>query len=126
MRKEDVRSPSPRPSPGPAAAEPGTCLDAGRDCTAVPRGGLDTRYEQLRHAALHARAEAFPLGFAVLTRRGVIGWRRALPDPHPTPASTAPVVGPGATSPASPAVAVPAAVAAELVDALAAVVLAGA
>ena len=42
--------------------------------------GLDPRYEALRHAALHARAEAFPLGFAVLTRRGVTGWRRALSE----------------------------------------------
>jgi len=36
---------------------------------------LDARYEHLRHAALHARGDAFPLGFAVLTRRGVTAWR---------------------------------------------------
>ena len=32
----------------------------------VPGGGLDARYEQLRHAALHARASACPLGSAHL------------------------------------------------------------
>ena len=84
-------------------------------------GGLDARYEALRHAALHARAEAFPLGFAVLTRRGVIGWRRALTDVtanHATPAM------PGSPVPISASL--PVAVTAELVDALAAVALAGA
>ena len=60
MRKEDDPSLSLRPSPGHAAAEPGARLDAGQDST--PGSGLDARYEQLRHAALHARAEAFPLG----------------------------------------------------------------
>ena len=76
MRKEEHPSLSPRPSPGRAAAEPGTSLDAGQD--SAPGGGLDARYEQLRHAALHARAEAFPLGLGVLTRRGVTAWRQAL------------------------------------------------
>lgn len=81
-------------------------------------GGLDARYEALRHAALHARAEAFPLGFAVLTRRGVTGWRRALT------AVTAHQATPAmAGSPASANL--PVAVSAELVDALAAVALAG-
>lgn len=83
-------------------------------------GGLDARYEQLRHAALHARAEAFPLGFAVLTRRGVTGWRRALTeltDHQATPAM--------AGSPAPASAGLPVAVTAELVDALAAVALAG-
>jgi hypothetical protein len=82
--------------------------------------GLDARYEALRHAALHARAQAFPLGFAVLTRRGVTGWRRALNEVSANQAT--PVM------PASPALAsssLPAAVSAELVDALAAVALAG-
>jgi protease I len=32
----------------------------------VPASGLDAPYEQLRHAALHARGEAFPLGLGVL------------------------------------------------------------
>lgn len=110
---------SPRPSPGPAAAEPSTCSDAGQDHDAVAGGGLDARYEQLRHAALHARAEAFPLGFAVLTRQGVTAWRRALtdltPDTRPAPTATAaPVAG-----------AISAPISAELVNALAAVVLAG-
>src|SRR6185295_8928423 len=40
----------------------------------------DASYEQLRHATVHARAEAFPLGFAMLTRRGVTGWRCVLTD----------------------------------------------
>jgi len=81
-------------------------------------GGLDARYEALRHAALHARAEAFPLGFAVLTRRGVTGWRRALTEVTANQATPA--------MPGSPMVAsLPVAVTAELVDALAAVALGG-
>ena len=81
-------------------------------------GGLDARYEALRHAALHARAEAFPLGFAVLTRRGVTGWRRALTEVTANQATPA--------MPGSPMVAsLPVAVTAELVDALAVVALAG-
>ena len=76
MRKEDDPSLSLLPSPGHAAAEPGTRLDAGQD--SAPGGVLDARYEQLRHAALHARAEAFPLGLGVLARSGVTAWRHAL------------------------------------------------
>ena len=76
MRKEDNPSLSLLPSPGHAAAEPGARPDAGQD--SAPGGGLDARYEQLRHAALHARAEAFPLGLGVLTRSGVTAWRHAL------------------------------------------------
>ena len=64
------------PSPGHAAAEPGARLDAGQD--SAPGGGLDARYEQLRHAALHARAGAFPLGLGVLTSRASLAWRHAL------------------------------------------------
>jgi hypothetical protein len=45
MRKEDDPSLSLPPSPGHAAAEPGTCLDAGQD--SAPGSGLDARYEQL-------------------------------------------------------------------------------
>jgi hypothetical protein len=93
-------------------------VDAGQDRAAVPGRGLDARYEQLRHAALHARAEAFPLGLAVLTRQGVTSWHRTLtdltPDTRPAPTPT----------PALLAGAVSAEIAAELVDALAAVVLA--
>jgi hypothetical protein len=81
-------------------------------------GGLDARYEALRHAALHARAEAFPLGFAVLTRRGVTGWRRALTE---VTANQATPVMAASPAPAS----LPVAVSAELVDALATVALAG-
>jgi hypothetical protein len=56
---------------------------------------------------------------AVLTRRGVTAWRRALTEltPDTRPAPTAPA------APAAAAVSAP--ICAELVDALAAVVLAG-
>jgi hypothetical protein len=62
--------------------------EAGQD-TAAP-AGLDARYEHLRHAVLHDRARAFPLGLGVLTARGVTAWARLLtrvvtPNP-PTPA----------------------------------------
>ena len=108
-----------RPSPGHAAAEPGARLDAGQD--SAPGGGLDARYEQLRHAALHARAQAFPLGLGVLAGKGVTAWQRALASPAaPQPPSGRP---PGA-APAHPP-ALPAPVAAELISALAAVALAG-
>src|SRR6266496_6397064 len=87
MRKEDDPSLSLLPSPGRAAAEPGARLDAGQD--SAPGGGLDARYEQLRHAALHARAEAFPLGLGVLARGGVTAWRHALAGLTPTGQGTA-------------------------------------
>jgi hypothetical protein len=76
----------------------------------------------LRHAALHARAQAFPLGLGVLAGKGVTAWQRALASlaaPQPAP----PGRPPGA-APAHPA-ALRAAVAAELINALAAVALAG-
>jgi hypothetical protein len=123
MRKEDDPSLSLLTSPGHAAAEPGARLDAGQD--SAPGGGLDARYEQLRHAALHARAEAFPLGLGVLTGQGVTAWRHALagltcaasPDTAVRarqPPGTHPAAGTG----------LPAPVAAELINALAAVALA--
>jgi hypothetical protein len=114
-RKEDDPSPSLLTSPGHAAAEPGARLDAGQDT--APGGGLDARYEQLRHAALHARGEAFPLGLGVLAGKGVIAWRRAL-------ASLVPAARPPA--PAGRPALLPAGLAAELVSALAAVALAAA
>jgi hypothetical protein len=73
---------------------------------------------QLRHAALHRRAEAFPLGFAVLTRKGVTAWRRALTELAPDPPIPA---APAASSRPS----LPTQIAAELINALAAVALAG-
>jgi hypothetical protein len=76
--KEEHPPLSPPTSPGHAAAEPGACPDAGQ--VTAPGTGLDARYEQLRHAALHARAEAFPLGLGVLTGKGVTTWRRTLAD----------------------------------------------
>ncbi len=120
MRKEDNPSLSPLPSPGHAAAEPGARLDAGQD--RAPGGVLDARYEHLRRAALHARAEAFPLGLGVLTRGGVTAWRQALACLRRPPARGASGRPPG-TRPAPPAL--PGPVAAELISALAAVALAG-
>jgi hypothetical protein len=123
MRKEEHPSLSPRPSPGRAAAEPGSRPDAGQ--VTAPGGGLDARYEQLRHAALHARAEAFPLGFAVLTRGGVTAWRNTLAGLTPAgPRTAVPAARPPRTCPAQ-AAGLPAPVAAELISVLAAVALAG-
>jgi hypothetical protein len=123
MRKEEHPSLSPTPSPGRAAAEPGARPDAGQ--VTAPGGGLDARYEQLRHAALHARAEAFPLGFAVLTGKGVTAWRHALAGLTPTgPGTTAPACQPPGTHPAH-AAGLPAPVAAGLISVLAAIALAG-
>jgi len=122
MRKEEHPSLSPTPSPGRAAAEPGVRPDAGQAC--APRGGLDARYEQLRHAALHARAEAFPLGLGVLAGQGVTAWRHALAGLTPAgPGTAAPAGPPPGTHPA-PAAGLPAPVAAELISVLAAVALA--
>jgi hypothetical protein len=82
---------------------------------------LDARYEQLRHAALHARAAAFPLGLGVLAGKGVTAWRRALADLTCAPAATARTMAPAARPP------LPGPAAAELIHALAglAVALAG-
>jgi hypothetical protein len=86
-----------------------------------PGGGLDARYEQLRHASLHARAQAFPLGLGVLAGKGVTAWQRALASlAAPQPPSGRP---PGAAPAHLPAL--PAPVTAELISALAAVALAG-
>jgi hypothetical protein len=61
---------------------------------------LDARYEQLRHAALHARATAFPLGLGVLTGKGVTAWRHALARLTCAPATgTAPAPSPAARPP---------------------------
>jgi hypothetical protein len=82
---------------------------------------LDARYEQLRHAALHARATAFPLGLGVLTGKGVTAWRRALARLTCTATPGTPPASPPAPRP------LPGPVSAELVHALAglAVALAG-
>jgi len=125
MREEEHPSPSLLTSPGHAAAEPGDRPDAGQDH--VPGGGLDARYEHLRHAALHARAEAFPLGLGVLTGKGVTAWRQALADlTCAAGPDTAPPPGrPPGAGPVRPA-GLPAPAAAELINVLAAVALAGA
>ena len=123
-RKEDNPSLSLLTSPGHAAAEPENRPDAGQDH--VPGGGLDARYEQLRYAALHARAEAFPLGFAVLTRGGVTAWRNTLAGLAPAgPGPAVPAARPPGTCPAQ-AAGLPVPVAAELISVLAAVALAAA
>lgn len=127
----DLPAPGPSlpPRPRPAAAEPGTCPDAGQGY--VPGNGLDARYEQLRHAALHARAEAFPLGLAVLTCKGITAWRHALTSIAPIPADTASARAPAAAT-AMPALtpamasALPVSVTAELVAILAALTVAAA
>ena len=119
MRKEDNPSLPLLTSPGHAAAEPGTRPDAGQ--VTAPGSGLDARYEHLRHAALHARAEAFPLGLGVLARGGVTAWRHALAGLAPAGQGTAVPPGTGRAPPAG----LPAPVAAELISVLAAVALAG-
>jgi hypothetical protein len=122
-RRKEASAPSlsPTPSPGLAAAEPGTCPDAGQDST--PGSGLDARYEQLRHAALHARAEAFPLGLGLLTSKGVTAWRNAITGLTPAlPARRPPPSGPARPGDRA---ALPAALTAELISVLAGLVLAG-
>jgi len=117
MRKEDPPSLSLLPSPGHAAADLGACPEAGQ--ARVPGSGLDARYELLRHAALHARGEAFPLGLGVLAAKGVTAWWRALASLAPAARAT-----PAATpAPAGPTAPLPAGLAAELVSALAALAL---
>jgi hypothetical protein len=117
--REQEENPSlpPLTSPGPAAAEPDTRPDAGQYC--APGGGLDPRYEQLRHAALHARASAFPPGLGVLTGKGITAWRRALahlsPATHPGSTQTSS----GAAAATRPQAVPPEPVTTELIHALA-------
>ena len=95
MRKEDDPSLSLLTSPGHAAAQPGARLDAGQ--ATAPGGGLDARYEQLRHAALHARGEAFPLG---VPARAASPGSRCSPGTSPSPPPAAPAwTAPGPVSP---------------------------
>ena len=125
MRKEEHPSLSLLTSPGLAAAEPGDRPDAGQD---TPGSGLDARYEQLRHAALRARATAFPLGLGVLTGKGVTAWRHALAGLTPAASATCiarPAEPAGTARPASCAPAVPAHLAIELINILAALTLTG-
>ena len=124
MRKEENPSLCLLTSPGHAAADPENRPDAGQ--ARVPGSGLDARYEQLRHAALHARAEAFPLGLGVLARGGVTAWQHALAGLACTagPGTAAPACQPPGMHPAQ-AGGLPAPVTAELISVLAAVALAG-
>jgi len=87
---------------------------------------LDARYERLRHAALDARATAFPLGLGVLTGKGVTAWRRVLSCLAPPAAPDTPETAGGAGTARAPraAVPLPGPVAAELVHVLAAVAVA--
>ena len=98
----------------PAAARPGRRPDAGQAHASL--AGSDARYEHLRHAALHARAEAFPLGLAVLTRQGLTAWTRALAELTPAPRAPAPAPTDAPTLPC-------AALTRELVNVLAALTL---
>ena len=96
--------------------------DAGQD--AAP-AGLDARYEQLRHAVLHDRARAFPLGLGVLIAKGVTAWQRLAAHLTGTTTVSRPVVSDQArrssqTNPAGqPPAPLPQAVSAQLVHALA-------
>jgi len=83
-REQDPSRPVP-PSPDPAAGQPGPRPDPAQAHAHAPGAGSDARYEHLRHAALHGRAEAFPLGLAVLTRQGLTAWTRTLAELTPTP-----------------------------------------
>jgi hypothetical protein len=76
------------PAPGPAAGQPGLRRDPGQ--AHAPGAGSAARYEHLRHAALHARSEAFPLGLAVLTRQGLTAWTHVLAELTPTPTAPTP------------------------------------
>jgi hypothetical protein len=102
------------PALGPEAARPGPGPDAGQ--AHAPGTGSDARYEHLRHAALHARAEAFPLGLAVLTHQGLTAWTRALAELTPAPPAPAP-------APTDPPTLPSAALTRELVNVLAALTL---
>jgi hypothetical protein len=86
------------------------------------QNGLDAPYEHLREAALHTRAQAFPLGFGVLRRAGVTGWRRALTGLGGT--VTPPAI-PTLASPSRAPAPLPTTVTTELIHVLAAVALAG-
>ena len=96
--------------------------------------GLDAGYEQLRHAVLHQRAQAFPLGLGVLIAKGVTGWHRLLTPLTGTPHAGTPPTrsdagppgpGPAPTPPPDPPTdPLPPQVTAQLVHALAAVAVA--
>jgi hypothetical protein len=105
------------------AADPAPAPGIGH--ATAPGAGLDAGYEQLRHAALHARAEAFPLGLAVLTGKGTTAWRHALTGlvaTRPSPNTPGGTITPARSTPVA---ALPVHVSAELIDALAGLALAG-
>jgi hypothetical protein len=106
------------PSAGPAAGQPDPRRDPSQAQAQVHAlgGGSAVRYEHLRHAALHARAEAFPLGLAVLTRQGLTAWTHALAELTPTPTAPTPAATDASTLPC-------AALTRELVNILAALTL---
>ncbi|MBW0011009.1 MAG: hypothetical protein JO063_13000 [Pseudonocardiales bacterium] len=87
----------------------------------------------MRHAALHARARAFPLGLGVLIGKGVTAWRRVLAclahsrDRDASPATRAQATTPCAddTGRSPGRCELPVALTAELINVLAAVVLSG-
>jgi hypothetical protein len=97
--------------------------------TLSPRGGdrLNVGYEHLRETALHARAEAFPLGFAVLRRGGVTTWRRTLRGGSSSPTTTPTPIPRTVAAPTGPRpipAPLPTALTTELIHILAAVALA--
>jgi hypothetical protein len=98
----------------PAQQAPGADPIAGR--------GLDTHYEQLRNAALHHRAQAFPLGLGVLAGNGVIAWHRVVCHLTPT-TSHAPNPGGDTAWAAAGQLALPVEVTGELVNILATIAL---
>jgi hypothetical protein len=53
---------------------------------------------------VHARAQAFPLGLAVLTSKGLIGWTRVLAELSPTPTAPTPAPVDPPVPPPPPAV----------------------
>src|SRR5258708_7133077 len=120
-RDEEDTAPRPRrarPAPGAADRPPGR--EPGQPHP--PGGGrgarLDTQYEHLRHAALHARATAFPLGLGVLIGKGVTAWRRTLA--HLTSTTTHNIAeSPSGIATGSSPTPLPDSVAADLVHALA-------
>jgi hypothetical protein len=64
---------------------------------------------------VHTRAEAFGLGLAVLTGKGLIAWTRVCAEPTPTPSTPPRAPDPDMPSPTAPS--------RELVNALAALAL---
>ena len=100
MRKEDDPSLSLLPSPGHAAAEPGTSLDAGQDTCPRRRAGRPLR------ASTPCRPARARRGVPARARRADPRWRHRLAAcpgrPDPRPSTAAPACQPPSTHPARP------------------------